>query len=534
MADKKVIVIGLDGGTWNVIEPLVNEGKLPTIASLMKQGCYGNLESSIPSVTFPAWKCYSTGKNPGKLGVYGHFDVNIKKQKFVFNNSSSFKSKEVWDYLGERDEICGVIGMPTTYPPKRINGFMITEGAVNESRYTYPKILGPELKEKFNYKFTINDLFEKDKDRNILEFKKIVGQRFEVAKYLLIRFKPTFFNLTIFYTDSIQHFYWKYMENNDEKYGKVIEDFWMLIDEGIKSVLEEFHDEEIYVVLMSDHGFTSTKAKFNISQWLIEKGYLVLKSRKVLLNILYKLGYNKYWLDRAISIFKKLRILPLLRKIPDEWKRKILLPAPDEEGGIRGKFAPDSIINWEKSKVIPTQLGPIYINTNVIPLGEEYEIFRNQLIEEIKTIKNPNTGENLAKEVYKGEEIYTKYTNRPVDIVIEPNDGYEIFSIVSSEELWNFSRAIWSGTHKLHGIFCINGPDIKKGVKIQGAKIYDLAPTILHIFGTPIPKDMDGRVLKEIFKEASKLAKREIVYQKIDEKRRVEEKINGLKALGKI
>ena len=117
----KTIVIGLDGATWNLIKPLVDKGKRPTIKKLMEGGCHGKLESSIPHVTFPAWKCYSTGKNPGKLDVYWWMNVDLSNRRFRVNMSSSFKSNEIWDILARHRYKSGVIGMPTTYPTKTIN-----------------------------------------------------------------------------------------------------------------------------------------------------------------------------------------------------------------------------------------------------------------------------------------------------------------------------------------------------------------------------------------------------------------------------
>lgn len=112
----KVLVIGLDGATWNLLKPWSREGVLPTFKRLMEKGVYGNLRSSIPPVTFPAWKCYSTGKNPGKLGVYLFLKLDMENKKFYFYSSRDFKSKEVWDYLGGKGYKCGVINMPGTYP----------------------------------------------------------------------------------------------------------------------------------------------------------------------------------------------------------------------------------------------------------------------------------------------------------------------------------------------------------------------------------------------------------------------------------
>ena len=66
---RKVFVLGLDGATFDVIKPLIEKGLLPTLKKLLEEGTHIPLTSSIPPVTVPAWKCYSTGKTPGKLGV---------------------------------------------------------------------------------------------------------------------------------------------------------------------------------------------------------------------------------------------------------------------------------------------------------------------------------------------------------------------------------------------------------------------------------------------------------------------------------
>ena len=111
------------------------------------------------------------------------------------------------------------------------------------------------------------------------------------------------------------------------------------------------------------------------------------------------------------------------------------------------------------------------------------------------------------------------------DITILPNDGYET---------WNYRPRGWTGVHKREGVFLACGPGIKRGVEIQGARIYDLAPTILHVLGAPMPRDMDGSVLREIFEQDSVLARRDTEYQEADETARIAKKIRDLKTGGKI
>lgn len=509
MSKPKVIVIGLDGGTWNIIKPLVDAGKLPTISKIMGNGCCGELESSIPHITFPAWKCYSTGKNPGKLGVYWFLSPHFEKQKIVPNNSLSFKSMELWDYLGNKGHKSVILDMPTTYPPKKINGCMVSWGAPQQLKYTYPEDLGNELEEEFDYKIDPKYFFDINKDAALESTAELIKKRFDVAKHLINKYNPDFTHLTIFHIDSIQHVFWNSVDNDDTGYDTIIEDFWKIIDNGIKLLMDNFDDGKTYFILMSDHGFTTTKATFQLGRWLIENNYLILKTNKrAIFSIPSKLGLNR---DRLFFIINKLNLYPLIKNnVPKDIAQKILDTFfPPKEGVATHSL--EGLIDWTKSKVVPLPEGPIYINKNVVS-KEEYEYFRETLVQSLEKIENPNTQEKLAKKVYKKEALYSgPYIDKAPDIIILPNEGYEIATSPHTDIQWDFSTRDRPGTHKLKGIFSIKGPDVKNNFKLNGAKLIDIAPTILHMFGTSIPQEMDGHVLTEIFREDSDITKRKIV-----------------------
>ncbi|MFB0559698.1 MAG: alkaline phosphatase family protein [Candidatus Lokiarchaeia archaeon] len=528
----KVLVIGLDGGTWNIIEPLVNAGKLPTIAKLMKEGCYGDLESSLPSTTFPAWKCFSTGKNPGKLGVYYHMGIDTKKRKSVVYNSTYFRSKELWDYLGQNNITCGVIGMPTTYPPKKINGFMVSEFVPKEVGFTYPKELETELKNNLNYSYEQVEYHNISKRFFINERIKLIKQRFDAAHYLIDKYNPSFLHLTIFHTDHIQHFYWNYMEENNTKYGKVIENVWIFIDKEISKLLAHFKDDNLYTFIISDHGFTAIKAIFDITQWFINEKYLYLNYktnyRQALLNFILKLADLAGIRSILISIINKVKKLPFF---------KIFIPSTST---IHASML-ETPIDWNRSKAIPLCAGLVYLNLNILRTDEAYNKTREEIISEVKKIKNPKVGEKLAKEVFKKEEIYNgEYLDQAPDIIILPNDGYDIRDMIRNKKIWSFSQKRgWSATHKLHGIFIAHGKNLRTGLKTSNIKIYDIAPTILHVFNLPVPLDMDGNVLKEIFKKDCAFYKRNILYQKEEseinkEIKFIKKRLKQLKKYGKI
>jgi len=517
----KIIVIGLDGATWNLIKPLVDKDKLPTIKKLMEGGCHGKLESSIPHVTFPAWKCYSTGKNPGKLDVYWWMNVDLLNRRFRVNISSSFKGKEIWDILATHRYKSGVIGMPTTYPTKKINGFMVSEMNPKNANYTYPHELSDELNEMFDYESEFVDFHGKNKDEVVQSCNANILKRFEIADYLVNRFKPEFLNLTIFPIDAIQHFYWKYMEDKDTKYANVIEKSWMLIDENINKFLKKYADDDTNIILMSDHGFTAFKGMFNINKWLVDNGYLVLSNNKSFKNIIYKTAYR---CGIRGSMVDKFKTLPIINNIVNDAKSLVA-------------DVSESLIDWERSKVIPLPEGILYINKYLFNNGK-YRSVVKELKREISLIENPTNGEKLAKKIYHKSELYNgKFIDNAPDIIILPNEGYEIQSRFDNTT-WNFSSKEdgWSGVHKLHGIFLAHGPDIKQNTTIEGTRIIDLAPTILHMYGVPIPRDMDGRVLTEIFRKDSEMAKRKVVYEddntRIDKERiRIKSKIKKIEKI---
>ncbi|MDY6965244.1 MAG: alkaline phosphatase family protein [Halobacteriota archaeon] len=519
----KAMVIGLDGATFRLLKPWAEEGVLPNLAKIMKEGCYGPLESSIPHVTYPAWKCYSTGKYPSNLGVYYFLKFDKNNFKISTNFSTSFKGREIWDYLGDYELKSGVINMPTTYPPKKINGFMISGPVIIGEDYVYPTNLKSKIENEFNYKPSTRSLGAElrrgDGEEIKQEIKDIIKSRFEVAKHMLKNGNFDFLHLTIFYIDAIQHFFWGDMEEDNPKNTNTIKNFWKFIDKNIGEIMEMI-GEETNLIFISDHGFTKLKGEFNLNNWLINKGYLVRNVSKVY--FLYKLGLNA---DLLYTIFKKTHLLHLIRKIiPTEVRGKV----PSKKGDVSLDFLEDEI-DWQRSKAIMCGDGLIYINNNVVKDDRE---FKDLLIEELRMIRNPVTGEKFAEEIYKTEEIYGHVNSNAPDIFILPKSGYLLKNVISEKE-WNFETERWSAIHELEGIFIAYGPDIKKNSEIKNLRIYDIAPTILHLYNIPIPQDVDGRVIKNIFQEDSEVYNREVVIE-AKEKELILNKIDRLKGGGRI
>lgn len=512
LTDSKVLCIGIDGATWDLIKIWAERGDLPTFKELMKTGAWGALESSVPHVSFPAWKCYSTGKNPGKLGVFCWAKIDFSQSKMIFHNSQSFRSEDVWDHIGRRGFRVGIINMPAVHP-KKINGFII-EGftATDREEYTYPDILKEELLREFNYRVHPRYLIQNYADSTLKEIQELIKIRFEIAKKYLN--SVDFMHLTIYYTDFIMHYFW---DNKD-----LLLKLFQMIDQKIselKEMLEKSCNFTLFV--MSDHGFQSLKESFYINEWLSEKGYLVKKKGNPLTN---RFGLTQ---DFLIRIAEKIRLLPTIVSfvLSRNLYSRIMKILPMKKG-LFSIAAIDNIVDLDESVVVALKEGLIYMNKQRLSLAE-YETLREKLINELKQIKNPQTAETLIKKVLRKEDIYKgEYLNDAPDLVILTNEGYNVDASISLSEdapLWDSLRNVKSNRlfkrvadHSSKGIFLAYGTDIRKTI-VTEAKIYDLAPTILHIMDVPIPKDSDGRVLREIFEEGSLLAEKKCMYAPEDE-----------------
>ncbi|MFQ5821165.1 MAG: alkaline phosphatase family protein [Candidatus Heimdallarchaeota archaeon] len=496
---RRVLVIGLDGATWNLLDPWIEEGELPNLRKLILNGVSGDLESSIPSTTFPAWKCYSTGKKPEKFGIYSFVGVDLKNKKIVIHDSTSCKSEELWDHMGKKGLRVGVVNMPTTFPPKKVNGFMVC-GPFSTKGYTFPKKLERELEENYGYKIISNYHLTRDKD--IGSVIRTMKSRFDFVKDALRKENLDFLHLTIFSTDTVQHFLW------DSKEVKCV---WKHVDEYLGDLLDSLN-EKFTCIIMSDHGFTRLKARFCLDTWLEKKGYLKMKPNLVFRGMLTALDSLGLSSDILYSILRKLKVFRMLSKVLPTGMR-IKLARYVSRIGMRKLKGMESKIDWNHSNVIPC-LSLLYLN----PDRPESRKIKKKLPKELSKVKNPKNGEQIIKRVYSKEEIYSE-TNLPMapDLVLVPKEGYHISNLVGKNVIVDSWEGGWVGTHEQKGIFIAYGSNIKEDAKIEGAKIVDLAPTILHMMRLPVPKDMDGKVLKEIFKEGSDPARRAVKYEDYEE-----------------
>jgi predicted AlkP superfamily phosphohydrolase/phosphomutase len=486
---SKVVVIGLDGAGFDLLDQWLNEGDLPTLTRLMKGGAWQRLRSSYPPVTSPAWRCYSTGVNPGKHGVFWWEQFNRDSNSLSVPDSRSFDAKNVWDYLEDGGFSSAVVNMPTTYPPENINGWMISGGGF-EDEYTWPPELETELETEIGYRNDLpvhKSLIKEEPDR-VEEVNELIDMKFQAAEYLRDTYQPDFLHLSIFITNAIQHYVWG---------GQATKRMWECVDKNIG----EFVEEEDNVIIMSDHGSMQIDTVFHVNSWLEQEGYL--KTTKSTSDVLYKLGLNS---ETLLKFVERLGIKELASSVVPE---SVIKQIPDSQGGV-GRDSKEEKIVWEETSVIASGQGPIY----VLAEGSRREEIKAEIQSKLEGMTSPD-GRSVVRNVFDASEVYGgRYVEDGPDLVIDQADGVHIPDVVGSPDIFvDPANWKWESENHRDGIFITNGPDVDNVGELDSQpSLYDLTPTILHWYGLSVPSALDGNVLTQVFKTGSAPSTRDVQY----------------------
>lgn len=532
MKKQKVLVIGLDGATWDLLKPWAEEGKLPTIKKLMENGVWGELESTIPPVTGPAWVSFATGMNPGKTGVFDFVLPRKTLDDIKPISTKDIQSKTFYEILNRDNKKCILINLPCSYPP-RTNDIIITSLLTKGDNFIFPSQLIEEIPELRDYRIVPDQSLpaEGKIPEYIKDIRNLEGNRFKCAQKLFKKEWDLFFIL-FSGIDWMQHIIYRELLSKEVKDIQEPLVAFKEIDEYIGWFIDNISSDTV-VLVMSDHGFCTYNGTFFINEWLKKEGYLKiqLSSKSEVYSQKFVEEFAKVKAKKKIDIklsnlaLKFLKLFKLF--IPFYKKIREFLPFQ-----IRANVSP-KLSETLAYSTTPEAMG-IYLNTkdrfiNGIIEEDGYKEIRDEIIEKLKEIKNPRTGEKIFENIWRKEEIYFgKYTNNAPDIIFVPRNLWidsAFFKSLSCFENAPINK------HSPKGILMAYGPDIKENKKINGAEIIDIAPTILHTIGSPLSQDMDGKVLKGIFKDDSDLAEREVDYQKIGEQEKIKQKINELKTL---
>ena len=457
MSKTKVLIVGLDCATPQIV--FDHRDELPVLKGLMEKGLHGRLRSSDPPITIPAWMVMTTGKDPGKLGLYGfrHRKGDSYDQMWIAN-SKAVHEKRLWDIIGERGGQSCLVSVPPSYPPYPVAGNLVScfiTPPGKDKEYTYPQTLRQEIEERFGpYIFDVVFRIE-DRDQILAGIYRMTDKRFEIMDWL-IRDKPwDLFMFVEIGVDRVHHAFWKYMDHEHHlyepgnKYENAILDYYKHLDGKVGELLRRV-DEDTVVLVVSDHGAKRMKGAFCVNEWLIEQGDLVIKEKP----------------QKVVSV-------------------------------------DDLAIDWSKTKAWAWggYYARIFLNVEGRePRGiikpEDYEKEREDLTRRLRALRGP-----------KGEEWRTKVI-WPQDYFDEVNGEYPDLMVYFDDLYWRSAGTLGHGTmflpendtgpddavHAQEGIYILLDPKNAK-TEWRDANILDIAPTVLDRLGIPVPADMKGKIL---------------------------------------
>lgn len=497
----RVLVIGLDGMTFDILEPLMKQGRLPVLSAFRARSAWAELASTIPPFTIPAWATFASGMNPGWHGILS-FQAQRADGSSQFVDATQLPDS-LWAMVSRAGKQVGVVNVPLTFPPPAVNGIVVSGMLTPPSAdaFTYPPQLAGELED---YVIDLDGLVEngrfrqearRDREQMLAQVQHMLERRAANCLRLMARHRWDFFITFLTCTDRVAHFFWDEVHalgsGQAADFQAELAHFYSSLDQAIGQLIEAApHDA--FVLIVSDHGFGPAAHHYvNLNVWLEQQGLLRVRSG-------LREQFRPQHLRRSLGRHAPLKAL-LRRLLPFGLQGKLrqAIASPGE----------GNLIDWQTTQA---SMVPLYTYTCGIKLqapgGGELEPAQREglcrrLAESLPAICDPANGQAVVRAVYRREEIYHGPHLRSVpDVIVVLHPDYTAMSSLADRSVVKTATyRLRSGDHRQEGILMARGPGISPAHLAGQPSLADMAPTILHLLGIPPGRQFDGRVLTEMF-----------------------------------
>jgi predicted AlkP superfamily phosphohydrolase/phosphomutase len=471
-------------------------GHMPHLQSALASGVSGDLLSTVPPVTALAWPSFMTGKNPGQHGLLGWQGRLNARFERPWISGRGVKGAKLWHLANRAGLRACVFNVPVTYPPEPLDGVMVT-GMLTpglETEFTYPAELKAELlaaipdyRIDLDVRHTQPNTQSSDAIQRFLDAgQSVTRMRGRAIRWLLDRERPQLAVVVFELPDRLQHILWRYiaelpavLQGAQEAtfIHKGLLACYQTLDEEIGRLLERL-PATAYRVFLSDHGFGPWGTNVYLSDWLAQRGWLAYDRRRIGgWEALRWVGSRvKRWLPGSLKSRAR-RALPLLGTL--DWSRTRAYPGLPTENGV--------FINVRGREP-----------AGIVEPGD-YEALRTDIITALREWRDGRTGEPVMTAVYRREDLYSgPFVDDASDVIFEPERGYRVSDLTGRGSLLGEISEPW-GFHEREGIYGMSGPGIVAAQTLGEVDIMDVMPTLLYALGLPVPDDLDGRALLEIF-----------------------------------
>ncbi|MDS0475137.1 alkaline phosphatase family protein [Natrinema sp. 1APR25-10V2] len=494
--DLRLLVVGLDAGCRPILEPLFESGDLPTLERLFETGTAGPLESQIPPWTASAWPSLYTGKNPGKHGVYDFLSFDGYDWDVV--NASHVRARPIWELLDEYGFSSVVVNVPVTHPARAFDGALIPGLTAPEDPDCHPEGILEDVKMACGGDYWLYPQRSPEPDRSIEGYERTVELRGKAFRYLSRRFDPDFGFLQFQQTDSVFH------ERPGDK--RAIEAVYREVDRQVRETIERTDPENVLVV--SDHGMGKvTGTEFRVNEFLRDEGYVSAQSGGEGMPTWSKAWENDLLegdeagerepsaLERTMNLAANVGITtqrvanaldrvglkePIGRRVPNDMIRAASeqVDFPESRAYVRSKSELGVRINLEGRE--PSGRVP----------ESAYETVRDELVETLSGVRTPD-GEPMFDAVEPRETYFEgPHIDLAPDVVTVPA-GFDN-AISADLGMGRFGEPMEPWNHKRTGVVAAAGAAFDESAPLDGATIFDIAPTICSLFDVPIDAAMDG------------------------------------------
>jgi len=485
----RLLIIGLDSATFDLILPWIGEGDLPNLARLIRDGVSGPLRSTIPPSSPPAWTSFMTGKNPGKHGVFDFVEPEPGSYGARFTSGASRRARTLWRILSDAGVSVGVINLPMTYPPEPVRGYLLAgmDTPDENTSFVHPPELQQELARRFGSLPLVVSYMRQRVARGyrsqiqvVREWEEIEEKRAEVCLYLMEHHKTDLVMLHFFAIDQLQHHFWHYMDPGHPWFdpvgartvGDPIRPIYRKADEIVGRLISKLPADS-HVIVLSDHGAGPLLGPtVYLNEYLAQIGMLSFRGSGE-----SGRGFHRFYahLEEAYSMAHKL--LP-------RWVRAWLARRYRRAKSRLDSFLAVSRIDWQRTKAFCPEVfrTGAYIRVNlrgrepegIVEPGTEYEEVVTYLMARLQELKHPQDGKPVIAQLHRRDEIFHgPYLPNAPDLFLDNWEagGFQIKPssprklgrpiVVSQSDVWIPGEL--SGGHRYDGILVRTGKASRPG-----------------------------------------------------------------------
>jgi predicted AlkP superfamily phosphohydrolase/phosphomutase len=440
---RRVVFIGLDGTPYTFMKRLIEEGRAPNAARLVEQGSLLRMDSVWPWVSSVAWSTMMTGVNPAKHNIFGFIDRDPATYKQFIPTSRHMKAKTLWELLSEAGKRVIVVNVPVTYPPRQVNGILVACFlSPSLDKAVYPPSYLPTLK-SLGYIVDADPWKAREsKDLALQEVNAALDARIRTLFHLFENEEWDYLHVHIMETDRLHHFLWQQMEEGHPTYAPAFYDFYRRIDDMLGQLSARL-DDDTTLMWMADHGFCTIKREVYVNRWLMDHGWL------------------------------KLRSVP-----------------PDRQKGL-DEIEPSSVAySLDPGRVVIRVRGRE--KEGCVAPGAEYGALRDEIAAAALELRNPDNGEPIFQAAFKREELYHgPYLEQAADLILAPYDGYDPKGTLYKETL-TYKGDELVGMHTYDDAMLYVGGHTIPQTRFS---VLNVMPTILGLMQVSPPPDLDGQSL---------------------------------------